>query len=202
VSEWRVQAQVDIREYIPWRDEEDTFVPRRFTVYASHPDVGAELVLRVAVEHGRLVCNELHAVRKPDGSPITTDRTLRAIPIRELLVTGARGLMWSGEEVGPGVFDAGFPGEPSRRADRLARQLGSNRKPVNRESLLRAAAEIYRAATASGDPQPSKAVAAELGYSDGYARNLVKEARDEGHLEPAPGPRRAGEKKQRRRTKK
>jgi hypothetical protein len=139
-------------------------------------------------------CVDLRLQARPDGPPITS-ATLREIPLGRLLRTLLQEqivFMRTGED--SYVARTGPESARARAAYRRAirRADSAQRRWLLDEQTLRRVAKVYRAALAIGQP-PTGAVATEFAITRGRAARWVKRSREEGHLGPAPGRRKAGE---------
>jgi len=77
-----------VEPWVIWRDER-VALPRRWDAEVRHPKVPWNVVLTVAVESGRLTCENVAVSRRPGGPPVTS-AALRRLPVLALLVDAAR----------------------------------------------------------------------------------------------------------------
>lgn len=166
-------------------------IPRRYVVEVDDPRRGVFLTIRVVIEDGQPVCDELTVKRTRTASISGGER----FPLKSYL----RGSMAS-------VATRVSKGQSGRRAplrpedtDEFYRALAGprprlpmQRRGVDRDRLVEVA-RLYRAAVEDGE-DPGPRIAKELHYSKGYARRLAMKARSEGLLGPAQRGR-AGEEK-------
>lgn len=73
--------------FVIWRDER-VVLPRRWDAEVHHPEVPWNVVLTVAVESGRVVCERVAVSRRP-GGPRVTSAALRRLPVDTLAVASA-----------------------------------------------------------------------------------------------------------------
>jgi hypothetical protein len=150
------------------------------------------LDIAVAVVHGKPVCTELTAERRPDGPPVTR-RGLNAIPLERLVrLVAAQSTL----SVTPGEGWISYEPLDLDEARSVFAELtprrGRRSDPVAREELTQKVVAAYRDLLASGVKQPKPVIAKELSISSSYVGALLAEARRQGLLGTSiPG--RAGE---------
>jgi hypothetical protein len=111
-----------------------------------------------------------------------TSRALRGIRLDELAREALRQVEMPAadrSDLRPGAFQ--LPGDPAGRtwyADPPPRRAQAD--------LVATAARVYTAAVAAGSRAPTLAVAHALGYSRSQASRLIRQARDDGKIPPAP----------------
>lgn len=76
-----------VEPFVIWRDER-VVLPRRWDAEVHHPEVPWNVVLTVAVESGRVVCERVAVSRRP-GGPRVTSAALRRLPVDTLAVASA-----------------------------------------------------------------------------------------------------------------
>lgn len=147
-------------------------------------------------EAGRRHCTELTVRARLGGRWVTSDG-LRGLPVARML----REAEWqqphllrrpgASSRYGSGEGDSRAKGNAAyQRARRNAERQG--RRRITDEDLRRVA-EVYRSAGSTGRP-PTAAVEHELHLrTRAQAARWVRRAREEGFLNPAPGPRQQGE---------
>jgi len=151
-----------------------------------------QLELAVAVVHGKPVCTELTAERRPDGPPVTR-RGLNAIPLDRLVrLVAAQSAVSATPGEGFISYEPLDLSEVRSVFAELTPRRGRRSDPVAREELTRKVVAAYRDLLASKVRQPKPVIAKELSISTSYVAALLAEARQQGLLGAAiPG--RAGE---------
>ena len=187
---------------------EDYALPERFSATVTPSDRDLPIChLRIVVERGRAVCDELRLERQPGGLPIGR-ALLHRIPVPEYVSRSVDNAgYWRMKGPGPVISTAdgethrrptepageGYVATPIVGVARTGRYKAANRaprRPLSSERLQEVA-DVYRRAFAKGQ-HPTEAVRVEFEVSRSTASRWVKRARQEGLLGPAV-PRRAGE---------
>jgi hypothetical protein len=145
--------------------------------------IGITLIIRVDVGGNVRVAElTIHAQETPATAAITS-RALRSIKLDALAREAVRrleGPVIMREDVAPGAFQR--PGDDPKTfwIPGGGRVPGRRRTP---REQAEEAAQIYSEAVGSGNRAPTKAVAAQLGYSRSQASRMIRTARDLGLLD-------------------
>jgi hypothetical protein len=192
-------------EFVPYGGGQ-YLIPRRFFFSWRESDWekntfedAPALTLRLEVEHGVLVCTAVLVHRLPGEPPLTATRLRKTALARMIEAAGSRAaLKKDGSGIGFAILRDKQGWLEAYRSEAHKPRRGQRLE----DEHLAKVAEIYRDALATGRP-PTQTVAEVMHTARPNAGRWVAEARRRGLLAQAPGPGRAGERRQtrRRRTK-
>lgn len=172
---------------IEWRQLEGTAyaVPAKITMRTENSP-RLPYIVEVTVENrtGQPECTKLVFERRPDGPPVTTER-LRRVPVRDLTVWAAEGLLMMLNDPEKGV-EAGvrFPTsreEVAATGEAIERDTSRGRRRIT-DYEMRAFVDLYVRANASGRSYIA-AAGVEMGLTTDQARQWKRKAVRQGLLE-------------------
>lgn len=151
-------------------------LPKRFTATFEDEPLPYRVVLTIALDGRRLVCERAVCERGEDSEPITSEG-LRKLPVAALITSAAQQVLWSGwysQDTGDGSEQdvTMIPAPPV--PDDIAEHGPTT------QALMHVARQ-YRLAHAAG-MAPTNAVADRLGLSRSTAGRWVMLAREQGYL--------------------
>jgi hypothetical protein len=159
----------------------------RFTADVKDPEAPFDIVVTVAAVDGWLAAESVTVSKRPDG-PAVTAADMRTVALslylqrirQELQKYLGGGLLWKETARGEGYVAYDLP-VAGPELDRLA----DMRRAVRQAKITpEMAAEVYKEALASHDPEenqrPVAAAAERLGVSRGHVSRLISEARKNG----------------------
>jgi hypothetical protein len=172
--------------------EGDLELVEGFQAEIADPELGCDLSLTIGAHNRRLAIERAVFSVHEDGLPLTGTR-LRSAPLHAYLQAVRQGL----EDLGHGLLvrnqtrspNAGVPYLTRPTEEDWQRFEAAYRRNHHSRELLPLAADAYRRALASPDPQVFRSPTAEVGRrlhrSRGHAARLVAMAREAGFLGPA-----------------
>jgi hypothetical protein len=169
----------------------DLAVPQ-LTAEVNDPEISYDLVMQIAMVHGKPVCTSLTAGRREGGPPVTR-QGLNSLPVNRLVRQAVSVGMTRKAGEGPGFRAWDWPAPPGAAESALRELARSGGRPADgsTQDRMHEAVTMYRDLLGL-DPRPTTTIARELQISVSYASQLLTRARKQGLLGAAiPG--RAGE---------